>query len=37
MSMAAPTALAQFGFVAMAFTALAICYRDFGFFGFERI
>jgi len=26
MSMAAPTALAQFAFVAMAFTALAICY-----------
>jgi cytochrome c-type biogenesis protein CcmF len=26
MSMAAPTALAQFAFVAMAFAALAICY-----------
>src|SRR6202008_1013534 len=26
MSIAAPTALAQFAFVAMAFTALAICY-----------
>jgi cytochrome c-type biogenesis protein CcmF len=31
MSMAAPTALAQFAFVAMAFTALATCYVTFDF------